>query len=293
MSALPLLDHWKKLNIEAPALHIVLGSGLAPAFDTLALQSNWIDRGTVGFKEVAGLVASTAPGHKGVYRYYENKRTKKIVCFQSGRLHGYEGLHCRDVVRTVMEPMLAGTKKFLLTNAAGSLDPSFKVASLMIINDHVNLTAQNPLYGPNPTDAQGKPLGHRFPDMSQVYNSGMRERLRSSLSSNPAKFDVVSGVYLGLAGPTYETPAEVKLFSSWGLGSVGMSTVWEAIALRHAGATVAGLSFISNLGCGLGAKDGHVEVLQHEDVEMEVIKVASKLLPAFFDYAELEMEASS
>src|SRR5438309_1440619 len=120
---LKLADHWKRLGIPAPDLHIVLGSGLSSAFAEGHDNPEWTEKGQVAFGEVEGLVAATAPGHKGVYRYFQHRKTGKALCFQVGRLHGYEGLGSRDVVKTVVLPKLCGTKKFLLTNASGSLDP--------------------------------------------------------------------------------------------------------------------------------------------------------------------------
>ncbi len=282
--SLPLSSHWKRLGIVPPSLHVVLGSGLNSALDSFTIKDGWKERGEIPFSEVEGLFASSVFGHKGTYKYYEHVPSKKILCLQAGRLHGYEGHSPRDVVKTVLLPMMAGTKKFLLTNAAGSLKKEFSPGSLMILTDHVNMTGTSPLYGPNPSQADGKALGPRFPDMSEVYSKKMRERLRSSLAAPEHGLKVVEGVYLGLLGPAYETPTEVKLYASWGLQAVGMSTVWEAMALRHAGAELAGLSFISNLGCGLGD-----EPLSHEEVEREGKKVASRLLPALFNYAEKEL----
>jgi len=148
------------------------------------------------------------------------------------------------------------------------------------------MTGTNPLYGPNPVGPDDKPLGARFPDMSEVYSLRMRAQLHSTLLESPHKFNVVEGIYLGLSGPAYETPAEVRLYANWGFGAVGMSTVWEAMALKHAGTELAGLSFISNLGCGLGS-----EPLSHEEVEREGKKIAVNLVDTLFLYAEKEMNS--
>lgn len=274
----PLSAHWSNLKIETPALHIVLGSGLSSAFGESSSPKDWIEAGTLSFAEVEGLLAPTAPGHRGVYRYYRHAASGRTLCFQVGRLHGYEGHSPRDVVRTVMIPRMAGTKSFLLTNAAGSLRKENGPGSLMVLTDHVNLTGTTPLEGTNPVDASGKPLGERFPDMSAVYDKPTRERLKKALARNGHA--VSEGVYLGLRGPAYETPAEVKLFASWGMGAVGMSTVWEAVALRHAGSLITGLSFLSNLGCGLSDAP-----LSHEEVEREGKKIARKLVDSLFAFA--------
>lgn len=278
--------HWKKLGLsDAPALHLVLGSGLASTLNDGAKFPGWSEIGTLPFGEVEGLVSASAPGHKGAYKYYRHEKSGRTVCFQLGRLHGYEGLHPRDVVKTVMVPALAGTPKFLLTNASGALNSSFKVGALMVISDHVNMTGMSPLYGENPKHpVTQEPIGPRFPDMSMVYDIKMRERLAAALGRAPGGLSVVQGTYLGLLGPAYETPAEVRLYAKWGLDAVGMSTVWEAMALRHAGKTLAGLSFISNMGCGLSDAP-----LNHEEVEREGKRIAGQLLPALFDYAQAEV----
>jgi purine-nucleoside phosphorylase len=291
MMTRPLADLLKDLGVAtaqspAPDLQIVLGSGVAPAFTGLENPPEWKSLGEIPFSAVKGLVPATAPGHKGAYRYFRHEPTGRSIAFQVGRLHGYEGHSPQEVVQTVILPKLAGTKKFLLTNASGSLDPTFKVGDLMVIRDHVNLTGRNPLYGPNPVGSEGQLLGPRFPDMSAVYDLSMRKRLETALSTKPHAFSLVHGIYLGLLGPSYETPAEVSLFSKWGLGAVGMSTVWEAIALRHSGAQLAGLSFISNLGCGLSQ-----EPLSQEEVDREAGKVAARLVRGLFDYAAAEISA--
>ncbi len=274
--------HYNTLKIPVPSLHVVLGSGLSSEFDNISLDKNWETRGSVPFGNVPGLNPSSAPGHAGVFKYFFHKKLKKSVTFQLGRLHGYEGLTPRQVVLPLVAAFQAGTTNFLLTNAAGSLNKKFAVGSVMLIKDHVNMTGLNPLLGANPTGINGQALGARFPDMSNVYNLDMQKNLRSVLKKN--KLKVNEGIYLGLLGPAYETPAEVKLYSSWGMGAVGMSTVWEAMALQHLRARLAGLSFISNMGCGL---DKHP--LRHEDVEAIGKKISKQLLESLFDFAEKEL----
>jgi purine-nucleoside phosphorylase len=280
MSAAFFLDKYKAFGIDAPALHVVLGSGLSGAFDELSSLEGWKQVGQIRLSEIPEVSASTAPGHLGALRYFRHQKSGKALCFQLGRLHGYEGLTPRQVVAPLMAVRSAGTQKFLLTNASGGLQTSNTVGSIMIITDHVNLTAQNPLYGKNPCDADGKPYGPRFPDMSEVYNRDMRSKLSQALKKHQLRS--FEGVYLGLQGPSYETPAEIRLFASWGMGAVGMSTVWEAIALRHSGAELAGLSVISNFGAGLLP-----EPLKHEDVEAEVKKIGRPLVESLFEFGSL------
>jgi inosine/guanosine/xanthosine phosphorylase family protein len=270
---------FEKRGIKAPELHIVLGSGLAPAFSTSVPEDSVQALAEIGFGEVEGLLPSSAPGHKGAFRIYLDKKTGKTFSFQMGRLHGYEGHSPQSVVQPLVQMALSGTSKFLLSNASGSLQPTFLPGSVMIIEDHVNLTGQNPLYGPNSVDEKGKPHGPRFTDMSRAYDESLNALLERTLKAS--KLSVHRGTYLGVNGPTFETPAEVKLFSKWGLGAVGMSTVWETMALNYLSRRVAGLSFISNLGCGLVSK----QPLSHEEVEEEGRRIAPVLLKGIFEYA--------
>lgn len=271
-------------ELPVPALHIVLGSGLSGAFDALKLNKQWSDRGTLPFAEVPGLVPSTAPGHRGLYRFFYHAPSQKTLLFQVGRLHGFEGLNPREVVKPLVSSFRAGTRNFLLTNAAGALKKTFRVGSVMLLKDQVNLTGQSPLTGANPIDEFGQPLGPRFPDMSAVFDRNYQKTLKTVLRKN--KIAVNEGIYLGLNGPAYETPAEVALFAKMGFGAVGMSTVWESIALKHLGATVAGLSFISNLGCGLTKHP-----LDHNEVEAVGRKIAPRLVQSLFDFAHTEFNA--
>ena len=239
---------WNKLGITtAPSFHVVLGSGFGAALESAAVH-DWKHLGEISFPEIPGLVSSTVPDHAGKYSYYQHA-SGRTVCFQMGRLHGYEGHEPQEVVQTVMIPRLAGTKNFILTNAAGGLKLEYGAGEVMLIRDHVNLTGKNPLVGPNAKDPSGKEIGERFPDLSALYEQEWLDKIQSFLKQE--KLKTHNGIYLGLMGPSFETPAEVRLFGSWGLGAVGMSTVWEAIALKHSGARLAGLSLISNLGAGL------------------------------------------
>jgi purine-nucleoside phosphorylase len=240
-------------SLAVPRWHVVLGSGFGSALE----KFSWELVGELSFADLPGLHKSTVQDHAGAYRFY--RKGKTVVSFQMGRLHGYEGLAASTVALTVMIPRMAGVEEFLLTNASGGLDPSFKPGDVMLIRDHVNFTGQNPLTGPNPLHVSGQELGPRFPDLCDAYDAKWRERLAKACRAKGLK--VHEGVYLGVAGPSFETPAEVKLFGSWGMQAVGMSTVWEAIALRHSGAKLAGLSLISNLGAGLGS-----EKLEHETI---------------------------
>lgn len=246
-------DFLRQHSLPIPSWHVVLGSGFGTALD----HFSWEQAGELSFAELPALHKSTVQDHAGAYRFY--RRGNISICFQMGRLHGYEGHAAAAVARTVMIPRLAGVKDFLLTNASGGLNLSLKPGDVMLIRDHVNFTGQNPLTGPNPVALDGAELGPRFPDMGGIYDQTWRERLGRSCKAKG--LNVHEGTYLGVAGPSFETPAEVKLFAAWGMQAVGMSTVWEAIALRHSGARLAGLSLISNHAAGLSSQP-----LDHETI---------------------------
>jgi purine-nucleoside phosphorylase len=248
-------DFLKRQSLAIPSCHVVLGSGFGSALENFS----WRLAGDLSFTEVPGFPPSTVPDHAGAYRFYE--KNGKVVCFQMGRLHGYEGHAASTVAKTVLAARLAGVKNFLLTNASGGLNPGFRPGDLVMIRDHVNLTGQNPLTGHNPVGHDGKELGPRFPDLCNMYDPDWRKVLGGFAEKEGLR--VHEGVYLGVAGPSFETPAEVQLFAAWGMSAVGMSTVWEAIALRHSGARFAGLSLISNLGAGMGEGSlDHLEILK-------------------------------
>ncbi|MFN7728164.1 MAG: purine-nucleoside phosphorylase [Bdellovibrio sp.] len=271
----------KKLGSEVPYAHVVLGSGFGTSLDAL-LVTDWSVVGEIKFQDVEGLIASTVQDHAGKYRLYKHKPTGKVVQFQMGRLHGYEGHDPRLVVMPVMIPRVAGVKNFLLTNAAGGLDRAMNPGDVMIIEDHVNLTGKNPLIGHNPIGPDGQELGPRFPDMGHCYKPEWRARLQTHLEKHALK--VHKGIYLGLLGPTFETHAEVRLYSAWGMKSVGMSTVWETIALHHSGAQVAGLSLISNLGAGLGQA-----ALDHNSI-LETCRIsAAQVMLAISDFLSQDL----
>lgn len=252
----------KNKGIAIPASHVVLGSGIGSSFVDAWIPKEWESVGSLDFKNLPAISSATAPGHLGIYRFFRERRNGNVLCLQVGRLHGYEGLSPEDATLSVMVPRYAGTKNFILTNAAGGLKLEWPVGSIMMIRDHVNFTGQNPLVGPLKNGVDGGPIGPRFPDLSKAWDREFTESLRRELSA--AGLETHEGIYLGVLGPSFETPAEVRLFAPWGLGTVGMSTVWEAIALAHSGARLSGFSLISNLGSGLnpGAVLDHFEILE-------------------------------
>jgi purine-nucleoside phosphorylase len=231
-----------------PELGIVLGSGLGDLADELT------DEVAIPFAELPGWPAATAPGHAG--RLVLGRLEGRAVVLLQGRLHLYEGNHEGLVVQPVLLFKRLGARAVLLTNAAGGLDPSFAPGTLMLIEDHINLTGRSPLMGPN-ADA----IGPRVPDMTDAWSPRLRDGLRRAADAEAVA--VEQGIYIGLTGPTYETPAEVRMLAGLGGHAVGMSTVLECIAARWAGLEVCGISLVTNAGAGYsGAPLTHEEVLE-------------------------------
>ena len=275
--------HYKKHSIPLPEFHFVLGSGFSASLDKLSFKKNlnsWVEKKPLLFKDVSGLKTPTAPTHVGVYRYFIHKPTKKSICFQAGRLHAYEGHSAREVAQAVLWPCLAGTKKFILTNISGSLDEDISPGEIVALTDHINWTGKNPLIGENPKNKSGREIGPRFPDMESLYNSLLTTEVANQLKK---KQDLIvhKGVYIGVLGPSLETPAEVALFAKWGASVVGMSTIFEAISLKHAGAVVSAFSLVSNFACGI--KQG--VSISEQDMKKTVDQMAPQILEGFFKFS--------
>jgi purine-nucleoside phosphorylase len=230
-----------------PRLGMVLGSGLGGLADEID------DVVAIPFAELPGWPAPSAAGHGGRL-LLGVLRGLPVACLQ-GRLHLYEGLSERLVVEPALLLGRLGAEILLLTNASGGVNPAFAAGTLMVISDHINLTGRNPLLGPNDDS-----LGPRFPDMSEVWDRELCQRLHAAARAEDVHLR--DGVYLGLTGPTYETPAEVRMIRALGADAVGMSTVMEAIAASWAGLRVCGVSLVTNAGAGLSATPlSHAEVL--------------------------------
>lgn len=246
----------KKISFK-PELALVLGSGLGDFCDTLDIKE------TLDYAEIDGFPKSTVAGHKGRFVFgYCGKAP--IVCMQ-GRVHYYEGYSVTDVVLPTRLMKLMGAKTLFLTNAAGGINPTFKAGDFMQICDHIIYNVPSPLIGANIDE-----LGVRFPDMSEVYS----KRLRKLVEEAAAEVNVPlkSGVYIQTSGPNYETPAEIRAFGRMGADAVGMSTAVEAVAARHCGMEVLGISCISNLAAGISP-----EKLSHKEVQ----ETADKAAPMF------------
>lgn len=275
-------DRLHKLKAEIPHMQVVLGSGFGEALDSVDAKT-WKNVGEIPFGDVPGLTPSSVMDHPGKYRLYQHLPSKKFVLFQMGRLHGYEGHSPQATVAPLMIPRLCGVQNFLLTNASGGLDKKIKPGEVVLISDHINMTGTNPLLGPNPKDPSGKEIGPRFPDMGNAFSAEWRKKLKPILKKH--KLNVHDGVYLGLLGPTYETHAEVRLFASWKAKAVGMSTVWEAIALKHSGARIAGISMVSNAAAGLVKNQS----LDHKDILKTCRASAAKVIGAILDFTAAEV----
>ena len=231
-----------------PRLGLVLGSGLGSLADEID------ERVEVPFEEMPGWPVPTVPGHSGRL-ILGLLRGLPVACLR-GRLHMYEGLSERLVVEPALLLGRLGAPVLLLTNASGGVNPAFGAGTLMVMRDHINLTGRNPLMGPN-DDA----LGPRFPDMTEVWVEELRGRLHAAGRAADVALD--EGVYLGLTGPTYETPAEVRMLRTMGADAVGMSTVMEAVAANWAGPRVCGVSLVTNAGAGLSPTPlTHAEVVE-------------------------------
>ena len=229
-----------------PRVGIVLGSGLGGLADDLE------DAVAIPFADLPGWPEATAPGHIG--RLLLGRLAGVPVVLLQGRFHLYEGNDPGLVVQPVLLFRRLGAEIVVLTNAAGGVDPTFGAGTLMVIADHLNLTGRTPLLGPN---ADG--IGARFTDLTDAWSPRLRAALKVAGAAEGV--DLAEGVYAGLLGPQYETPAEVRLLRGLGADAVGMSTVLECIAARWAGLEVCGVTLITNAGAGYSG-----EPLTHEEV---------------------------
>lgn len=224
---------------------VVLGSGWLPAADALGKTL-----ASVSTSELPGFAAPTVAGHHGELRSVLVGDRRVLVML--GRNHLYEGRSEAEVVHPVRVAVLAGVPVVILTNAAGGLDPQMRPGQPVLLRDQLNLTGRNPLTGPAPPEE----LGPRFVDLTTLYPERLRRLARQVDPS------LAEGVYAGMLGPSYETPAEVAMLRALGADLVGMSTTLEAIAARHLGAEVLGISLVSNLAAGVSRTPlDHAEVL--------------------------------
>lgn len=235
-----------------PKTAVVLGSGLGEFVEQLS------DKITVPFEDIPHFKLTKVEGHRGALTF--GKISNTPVLLLQGRIHAYEGHALHEVVFGVRTLALLGIQNFILTNASGGINLNYQPGDLSLIVDHLNLTGMNPLLGPN-IDS----FGARFPDMGEAYNPELNQIIMDSAKS--LNKTLHTGIYVGVLGPTYETPAEIKMMRTLGGDMVGMSTVPETIALHHMGKRVAGISCITNMGAGILKQK-----LKHEDIKDEALK---------------------
>ncbi|RTE09675.1 purine-nucleoside phosphorylase [Paenibacillus whitsoniae] len=250
-----------------PQIGLILGSGLGVLAD-LIQQPIVID-----YARIPHFPVSTVEGHAGELVVGEIEGKQVII--MKGRFHAYEGYGPETVSFPVRVMKALGVQTLIVTNAAGGINESYQVGDLMVIADHLNLTFKNPLIGPN-----DPALGVRFPDMSEAYSKRLRKLAHDVAASQD--FKLQEGVYVGLLGPNYETPAEIRMFRTLGGDAVGMSTVPEVIVARHAGIEVLGFSCISNMASGiLDQPLSHAEVMETtERVKPKFLKLVLGIISA-------------
>jgi purine-nucleoside phosphorylase len=246
---------------HTPQAGVVLGSGLSRFTDEIEIEKE------VAYKDIPHFPVSTVEGHKSKL-IFGQLGGKKIVAM-AGRFHFYEGYSAHDVVFPIRVMKLLGIETLLLSNAAGSVNPSYKVGDLMIIKDHISLFTPNPLIGKN---IDG--FGPRFPDMSEPYKQKLIQKAKEIAAKN--NYDVKEGVYVAVTGPTFETRAEYKMILTIGADVVGMSTVQEAIVANHMGLDVFAMSVVTDI----GIREDH-NIITHEEV-LEAAKHAEPKLALIF-----------
>ena len=249
----------EKINIK-PETGLILGSGLG------VLAENIVNKQVIKYENISGFPVSTVEGHAGqlVAGKLENK---KVIAMQ-GRFHFYEGYSMQEITLPVRVMKILGINNLIITNAAGGINLNYTPGELMIISDHINFMGDNPLRGENIDD-----FGPRFPDMTEAYS----EKLIKIAENVSLETGIMTrkGIYIGVQGPSYETPAEISFFRKIGADAVGMSTVPEVIVANHMGLEVLGISCITNMAAGVLP-----EPLNHEDV----MKIAEKVKPRFIEF---------
>lgn len=238
-----------------PQVALILGSGLGEYAREMKVEES------IAYSEIEGFPVSTVAGHEGKFLFGYVKGVP-VVAMQ-GRVHYYEGYPMSDVVLPVRLMGMLGAKTVILTNAAGGVNFSFQPGDLMLITDQITTFVPSPLIGPNLDE-----LGTRFPDMSEVYDKGLREVVKQAARNTGVSLQ--QGVYVQFTGPSYETPAEIRLCRAVGGDAAGMSTACEAMAARHMGMKVCGISCITNLAAGMSSQP-----LNHKEVQETADRVAS------------------
>ena len=237
----------RRVNNKLPKTAIILGTGLGAVVDHINIEVE------IPYSEIRNFPVSTVQGHKG--RMIFGTLGNKYIMAMQGRFHYYEGYTMREVTFPVRVMKAIGVKTVFVSNAAGGMNPAFKVGDLMIITDHINVFPEHPLHGKNIDE-----LGPRFPAMGEAYSKRLIQMARDIAKEKGIR--LMEGVYVGTQGPTFETPAEYRYFWRIGGDAVGMSTVPEVIVARHGDMEVFGISVITDLGV-----EGIVEKVSHEEVQ--------------------------
>ena len=239
-----------------PKVALVLGSGLGDFANDIKVEK------TIPYSEIEGFPVSTVPGHAGqfIFGYIDEV---PVVCMQ-GRVHYYEGYDISDVVLPTRLMKLMGAQILFLTNASGGINENFSAGDFMMLTDHVSVFAPNPLIGQNIDE-----LGVRFPDMSSVYDKELQNVIEAVAKENNIKLQ--KGVYVQTTGPSFESPAEIKMFKNLGIDAVGMSTVVEAITANHMGMKICCISCVCNLAAGISKTP-----LTHDEVQQAAATAAPK-----------------
>lgn len=238
-----------------PSVALVLGSGLGGFAEEINVECE------IEYSEIDNFPVSTVQGHSGRFIFGDLDGVK-IVCMK-GRVHYYEGYSMEEVVMPIRLMSLMGAKTLFLTNASGGINPDFSAGDFMLINDHISNFVPNVLIGRNVDE-----LGLRFPDMTDIYNTSLREIIKQE--AKKLSIPLKEGVYVQLTGPSYESPAEIRMLGRMGADAVGMSTVCEAIAANHMCMDICAVSCISNLAAGIAQHP-----LTHEEVQETADRVAA------------------
>lgn len=245
----------KKTDFK-PEVALILGSGLGDYAEGIRVEA------AVEYSEIEGFPVSTVAGHKGRFVFGYVKEVPVVI--MQGRVHYYEGYPMQEVVLPTRLMGMLGAKKLFLTNAAGGINESFHPGDFMMITDHITTAVPNPLIGRNIEE-----LGTRFPDMSEVYSKRLQEVIRAAAGRRGVRLQ--EGVYVQLTGPSYETPAEIRMCRIWGGDAVGMSTACEAIAARHMGMEICGISCVTNMAAGVSKQK-----LSHKEVQETADRVSAQ-----------------
>jgi purine-nucleoside phosphorylase len=242
-----------------PQIGIILGTGLGGLVDEITIYDS------IDYKDIPNFPLSTVEGHSGKL-FFGELGGKNVVAMQ-GRFHYYEGYNMQEVTFPVRVMKMLGVSKLFVSNASGGVNPQFEIGDLMIIYDHINFFPAHPLTGKNE-----KSLGVRFPDLSEAYDKKLIAKAKRIAIGMDIKLQ--EGVYLGMSGPTFETPAEYRMVRILGADAVGMSTVPEIIVARHMGMDCFAMSIITDLGV-----EGKIVEVTHEDVQNVAMKAEKKMTP--------------